>query len=1038
MRVSTAVMAADLAALPSDSSFTAGLPTDSSSNITSLSSTPPTSISDSGDFGLDTPKPEIESVIALLGQPAAAPDAAVAKTLADTTVADAHPTLHSEPSHTEPQSSENNTPSRPRRSRASESVVYNLVKLSGTAHHGNRRSKGDVLMTKRRRTVSAAAPLEGDAGGDVGANSPSSGELVKEGIEALDMDWSMDKIDTPKSTRSLRVRELPAKPQPQGSKIKTLARALSTSMLSRKATRLSGPVSSSLTEQLASMKPRARKSFEQSHSLTRELRRLADTNEFAKVEAKPVITSIWANGKYYDSIEAADAAKAAADAVFKAKGKPVDVVKDEKENDASAAQVQHEDSEAAVKAFKSVKPSVTEDKATTEGPPVLPPAKRQKKWLDKGLYAGQTVEDIGKTLTKEEKNAMAKLPFFDTPAGNNKALPLPMYNGLRTLVKGRDFKLPYDVCHPLTGQPKPKEWRSIKKSRFVGDAALAWKKNSYYDNRSTCVCTKEDGCGEDCLNRSVLYECNDTNCNVGRELCQNRAFQDLQDRTLNKKGSRYQIGVEVFHTGPRGFGVRSNRCFEPGQIIMEYAGEIITEEECDRRMNEVYKDNEAYYLMSFDQNMILDATTGSIARFVNHSCSPNCRMIKWIVSGKPRMALFAGDRPIMTGEEMTYDYNFDPFSAKNVQKCLCGSENCRGVLGPRTRSDKAAKANGNGNGKGKNTPQSKKQMVKATVKAGKRKLKELLQGTADNENTSSSPAKKPKLKATVKRSISNAGLKVAKGAKSATRIVKRSVSSITVNANADKVVAPASGVTKSTPRRVNTKSILTKAAKVTKKTTASKKMTKGKAAAVSAVIGGKKHTPKLAVKSTTAKKSTSKTKATIVAASDRSVASTPTTSPKKKSTTGTLASRKKSGGAAAQRREPSPRTRKPTAKALEAIVTPETIASVLKPKPGAGIIKSVARRKSTGTLLAKLTSGKASSGRQSTLGKSFLKKANSSNDLAHEYEVPDSPVRGTTPKAMTSSSLANVASPPRSGRKALEISRAHTRVRLVPNDDDDE
>ena len=71
--------------------------------------------------------------------------------------------------------------------------------------------------------------------------------------------------------------------------------------------------------------------------------------------------------------------------------------------------------------------------------------------------------------------------------------------------------------------------------------------------------------------------------------------------------------------------------------------------------------------MSFDQNMIIDATTGSIARFVNHSCNPNCRMIKWIVGGNPRMALFAGDRPIQTGDELTYDYKFDPFSSKNVQ-----------------------------------------------------------------------------------------------------------------------------------------------------------------------------------------------------------------------------------------------------------------------------------------------------------------------------------------------------------------------------------
>jgi len=63
--------------------------------------------------------------------------------------------------------------------------------------------------------------------------------------------------------------------------------------------------------------------------------------------------------------------------------------------------------------------------------------------------------------------------------------------------------------------------------------------------------------------------------------------------------------------------------------------------------------------MYFDQNMIIDATRGSIARFVNHACEPNCRMEKWTVAGKPRMALFAGDRGVSTGEELSYDYNFE-------------------------------------------------------------------------------------------------------------------------------------------------------------------------------------------------------------------------------------------------------------------------------------------------------------------------------------------------------------------------------------------
>jgi histone-lysine N-methyltransferase ASH1L len=92
--------------------------------------------------------------------------------------------------------------------------------------------------------------------------------------------------------------------------------------------------------------------------------------------------------------------------------------------------------------------------------------------------------------------------------------------------------------------------------------------------------------------------------------------------------------------------------------------------------------------MAFDQNMIIDATRGSIARFVNHSCAPNCRMEKWTVDGKPRMALFAGENGIMTGEELTYDYNFDPYSQKNVQECRCGAKNCRGYLGPKSKDTK--------------------------------------------------------------------------------------------------------------------------------------------------------------------------------------------------------------------------------------------------------------------------------------------------------------------------------------------------------------
>lgn len=119
--------------------------------------------------------------------------------------------------------------------------------------------------------------------------------------------------------------------------------------------------------------------------------------------------------------------------------------------------------------------------------------------------------------------------------------------------------------------------------------------------------------------------------------------------------------------------------------------------------------------MQFDQQMILDATRGSIARFVNHSCEPNCAMIKWTVAEKPRVALFAGDRGIMTGEELTYDYNFNPYSVKNVERCRCGASSCRGFLGPKPKEVKDPLTG--------NKRSSQKALEKAPVKAAKKREK---------------------------------------------------------------------------------------------------------------------------------------------------------------------------------------------------------------------------------------------------------------------------------------------------------------------------
>ena len=221
--------------------------------------------------------------------------------------------------------------------------------------------------------------------------------------------------------------------------------------------------------------------------------------------------------------------------------------------------------------------------------------RREKRWLTSGLYAGQVRAFDGRlTESKNKRKQDGKVAEADR---ENAVLPLPMFAGDRLLKLGRDFKLPYSVFSPLpAGQPKPDEWRKTNKNVFVGDAAEAWRETTFQEH-STCMCRADTGCNSNCMNRFMYYECDSRNCNLTEEQCGNRSFEGLKQRV--KRGGKYNIGVEVIKTRDRGYGVRSNRTFQPHQIIVEYTGEIITQEECEDRMHTLYKDNAVSVLASY-------------------------------------------------------------------------------------------------------------------------------------------------------------------------------------------------------------------------------------------------------------------------------------------------------------------------------------------------------------------------------------------------------------------------------------------------------
>jgi hypothetical protein len=321
------------------------------------------------------------------------------------------------------------------------------------------------------------------------------------------------------------------------------------------------------------------------------------------------------------------------------------------------------------------KPSPTSGRLRSDGE--ASEAEKKGRRQSRRLLDTKRDKESNETSRPYANTVNIQLAYTARPSSLAKPGHLVAFPTLPCLEREELFSTSDKILTPLQNQIRmvqPEGWTKVHKTRLIGDAKKYWKKPNI--ERSLCVCMQpapgalERGCDESCLNRAMDYECDSNNCGLG-DLCTNREFAGIEQATSDPSS----IGVEIIKTLDRGYGVRARRPYKPHQIIIEHTGEIITPNEADRRMKEDYKDKavscdtgggsdyrltslQNYYQMGFDQGMILDATKGSVSRFVNHSCEPNCRMLKRFVEGRPRVALFAGDNGISTGEELTYDYNF--------------------------------------------------------------------------------------------------------------------------------------------------------------------------------------------------------------------------------------------------------------------------------------------------------------------------------------------------------------------------------------------
>ena len=151
--------------------------------------------------------------------------------------------------------------------------------------------------------------------------------------------------------------------------------------------------------------------------------------------------------------------------------------------------------------------------------------------------------------------------------------------------------------------------------------------------------------------------------------------------------------IQVRRSGVHGKGVFALQDIAEGETIIEYVGEIISWKEADRRKSSDDSDpNHTFFFSSGDGKKVIDANVGgNAARWINHSCDPNCESDE---DEETQRVFIKAIRNIRAGEELNYDYGLvidEPYTKKlkAEYKCLCGAKNCRGtMLAPKGRSKK--------------------------------------------------------------------------------------------------------------------------------------------------------------------------------------------------------------------------------------------------------------------------------------------------------------------------------------------------------------
>lgn len=137
-----------------------------------------------------------------------------------------------------------------------------------------------------------------------------------------------------------------------------------------------------------------------------------------------------------------------------------------------------------------------------------------------------------------------------------------------------------------------------------------------------------------------------------------------------------------------GYGVFALRALHAGERLLEYRGRRLDRAEVDARFGQTAASGHTFLFSLNDHYHIDGSDGGNLARWINHSCAPNCEaMVHVDINGDEQRdrVYIQALRAIAVGEELSFDYAIElsvipQAETRSAWQCHCAAPNCRGSL----------------------------------------------------------------------------------------------------------------------------------------------------------------------------------------------------------------------------------------------------------------------------------------------------------------------------------------------------------------------